>query len=162
MADTVTFTMTQVLTGAAAVAVLGGGLVAWTVGGMRDEMSALRKTVGDLQVSDKQTAVGVRDTENKLINELSHLRVAIAALSGKMDNISGSMTALSNRLDDFHRQLVARQTAASDPQAATTLVRALKDAGIGDKDVVFLSIDPLSFAPAMQKIPAMQQTPAPR
>src|SRR6202048_4876067 len=79
----------------AAVLVVGGGVLwavlAFTIGGMRDDVNAIRDSVGHLQTADRESinrAVGI---ELKLSEQVGSLKVDFATLSGKLDNVAGEL-----------------------------------------------------------------------
>src|SRR4051794_3800811 len=97
--------MKHVLSGVAALIVLGGAVLwavlAFTVGGIRDDVSAIRATNQSLQAADKEGAIRIRETENKLVEQMGSMRVSMADLSGKLGTVGVAMTGLSGRIDDL-------------------------------------------------------------
>jgi TolA-binding protein len=137
----VTFTMKQLL----GVIVIGGGVLwavlAFTITGMRDDVSAIRTSIQGLQTADKEGAVRIREGETKLIEQIGGLRTQITGLSGKLDSVTGTVSTLTAQIIDVQKRLAARQAAWDDPKStaafASYLTDAIKQQGV-DKTNVFL------------------------
>jgi hypothetical protein len=141
----VTFTMKQLLIGLGSIIVLGGGVLwtvlSFTIGGMRDDVSAIRTSIHGLQTSDKEGAVRIREGETKLIEQIGGLRTEITGLSGKLDSVNGTVSTLTAQIIDVQKRLAARQAAWEDPKSKAELANFLTDAikqGGVDKTNVFL------------------------
>jgi hypothetical protein len=146
----VTFTMKQLLTTIAAAIVLCG-VVLWTVlsftiGGMRDDVSAIRGSMHYLQTADRDGAIRIRDTEGKLAEQIGGLRTQLVGLSGKLETVNISISALSERLNDVQKQVASRQASLNDPKTAFAFVETIKKAGLEDSKIVFVPFD-ASFIP---------------
>jgi uncharacterized protein YoxC len=128
----IVLTMKQTLTGMATLVAAGGGVL-WavlnfTLGGVRDDVKVIRAQTEVLQIADKNSAVRIREGENKLIEQIDALRTEIAGLAGKLEGVNSSVSALSGQLQDVRKQLIARQSAWEDPKISATLARGLSDA----------------------------------
>lgn len=157
----IVLSMKQLLSAIAGLVLLGGGVLwtvlTFTVGGIRDDVSAIRASTQTLQVADKDGAVRVRETENRLADQISGLRVSIAELSGKLGIFSVSMNNLSGRVDDLQKQVVSRQSALRDPQATGRFIADLKKAGLSDEKIVFVPFGDSVLSPIFNT-----NTPSPR
>jgi hypothetical protein len=136
----VTMTVKQLGAGViATVLLIIGGLwavLSFTIGGLRDDVVNTRQSIQVLQVADKDGAIHVRDTEIKLIEQISGLRTDIAGFSGKLDSTNNAIAGLNRRMDDVQKQVAARQAAFNDPKSALSFVQTLKNAGLDDNKVV--------------------------
>lgn len=139
-------TMKTILAAVAAL-IVGGGAVLWTVlsftvGGMRDDVKSIRDATQTLQVADKDSAIRIRETENRLIEKMGGLNLSIADLSGKLGATSTTMASLSGRIDEIQKSVAKRQRAVWDwdtddsKAAAAIFVANLKKAGLSDDKVV--------------------------
>jgi septal ring factor EnvC (AmiA/AmiB activator) len=157
----VSFTMTQLLTAVVtAMILLCGGL--WTVltlttSGLRDDVSVIRQSTQGLQVADKDTAVRLREAELRLADQISGLRTEIASFVGRLEstntnvaNLNTNVASLSRRIEDFGKQLAARQAAFSDPKNISIFTDRLRDATAGAKDGTVVVVP---FEPAFQMVP---------
>lgn len=126
----VTLTMKQLLvTVGAGVGLLCAGLWAVltvTTGGLRDDVSVIRQAAQTLQVSDKETALRLRESENKLADQIAGLRTDLVAFSGRFDATNANVVALTRRMDDFQKQLASRQAALNDPSALSAFADKIK------------------------------------
>ena len=130
----VVITVGSLLVGLAAVLVVGGGVLwavlAFTIGGMRDDVKAIRDSVGHLQTADRESVNRAVGIELKLREQVGSLKVDFATLSGKLDNVASkldsvvtSVNGLSGRIDKFQMDAYY---AWNDPKRISELAQALK------------------------------------
>lgn len=127
----VTLTMKQIMWGIVAL-VCSGGAVLWavltfTIGGMRDDVKAIRAQTQTLQTADKDSAVRIREGENKLAEQIGALRTDIVGLSGKLDAVNSSVNTLSNQLQDVRKQVIAKYSSFDDPNFTTAFASRISD-----------------------------------
>jgi len=146
---TVTFTMGQLLASVLTLVLTGGavlwGVVSFTIGGVREDIGAIRQATQGLQVADKESAIRVRDTEGKLGDQLGAVRVEIAGLSGKLEATAAVMVQLNMRINEMQRLVTARQAALTDPRNAAQFASFLRSAAGDDQKIVIVPYDPLTF-----------------
>jgi prefoldin subunit 5 len=157
----VTFTMRQIYwvvgsLGAAAIAVLVGGIGVWTVGGVREDVKDIREHITRLQGGDSDNVRRIADVNVKLSeqiqglhSDLNNLHSDITGLgtqfkyfSDKLDTVNKSIAGLDNRIDKFDAQLASTQAAWSDPKAAATFVENLKKAGVESDRIIVVPLTP--------------------
>ena len=130
----VVITVGSLLVGLAAVLVVGGGVLwavlAFTIGGMRDDVKAIRDFMHSLQIADRESISRSLGTEVKLSEQVGSLKVDFATLSSKLDNVAGkldtvvtSVNGLSGRLEKFQME---SYHAWNDPKRISDLAQALK------------------------------------
>jgi septal ring factor EnvC (AmiA/AmiB activator) len=151
----VSVTMKQLLI---ATGVLLTGLTAlagFTFSGMKDDIGFMRKNYETLAASERESALKIRESENRLIDQLGQLRVSIerldgrfAGLDGKIDGLNKSIDSLTIRLNDTQKQLATRQVSIYDPKVAEAFIRRISLSLKTPEDrIVIVPIDPLSSAP---------------
>ena len=137
---------------ATVVALLAAGIGAfWAIAdfsnaSLREDVSAIRATLGTLQGSDKDNALNVKQSEVDFTRQLGALNVSLVQFGGKVDLLSAkfdavdkSMQLLSGQIDTVRRQLAAPRGTPFDPEA---LAAALKKAGYEGKVVVLVPYGP--------------------
>jgi len=141
-----------------------GGAVLWTVlsftiGGMREDVGAIRSSIAALQSSDKDAAIKMREAEARFTDQVGNLRTEIAGLGGKIDtfssrvqNLDTSVGKVAAQLQDVQKALLTRSANLSDPRNAQAIATALKQVGVDDAKVFVVPLD--GMGPAMGVAPS--------
>lgn len=108
--------------------------------GLRDDVSAIRSTIGSLQGSDKDNALNIKQAEIDFTKQVSSLNVTLVAFTtkvdafgAKIDTMSRSFDQLSEQMASVEKQLGSREGAAITPESIAT---ALRKAGYDGKSPV--------------------------
>lgn len=146
----VSLTMKQLLgTVVAAILLLCGGLwavLSITTGGLRDDVSSIRQSAQSLSAADKETAIRLRESENKLIEQIAGLRTDIATFSVRIESVNSNIAGMNRRMDEMQRQIASRAAALNDPKAFDTFIMRVKDAAgaqAGDNKLIVVPFEPL-------------------
>jgi hypothetical protein len=131
---------------------LGGvwGLNTYVIGGVRDDVGAIRQSVQGLQGADKDGLLRLRDAETRLGDQISGLRTDLASFRGEISGFRSEMSAygkLVGTLSDLQKQIEVRQASFDDPKAAASFVAALKGVGIDEGKIVIIPWGGAAFSP---------------
>lgn len=146
----VTITMGKLIAGIALLgATIAGvlwGVLSFTIGGVRDDVSAIRQSVIALQTADKEGIARSNEINIRLTEQIQGLRVDFVkyaerfdVLSGRIDGMNKSIDIFTGRLEKFQNELNSAQASWNDPKRISTLVEALKKEGL-DQKVIILQV----------------------
>jgi len=136
----VVITMKALLAGAATFIVVGAGvlwgILSFTVGGIKDDVSDIRSSIQRLNGADKDNVQRANEINIRLTDQIQGLRTDFVkyserfdALSTKLDGAAKSIDALGNRMDKFQAVLAYAETAWSDPKRINQIAETLKQSG---------------------------------
>jgi len=157
-ADTqVVITMKSLITGVIGFVILGGAVLwtvlSFTIGGVRDDVTAIRTSVQALQTADQESVKETNNVNVRLTDQIQGLRTDFVKYSERFDNLSRnlettnkSIYTLTNRLDGFRDQLQAIQSTWNDPKTISQITEAVRQANGG-------SVIILPFPSAPQPVP---------
>ena len=135
----VTLSMKQLLSGIAALILLSGGVLwavlAFTIGGMRDDLRTIRDSIVVLQKADRDTVIRGRDLEVELIKQVAGLRMDIATLRTDLDKAVG---VLKVSVEGLHKDFTVMQASWNDPGRVKSLIEELGKAGIDREKVIIV------------------------
>ena len=142
------------------VAGIVGTAVTGMLGTMKDDAAFTRQAVIALQAAERDTALKVRDTDVKLIEAVSQLRVTLdrldtglAASDTRMAGIDRHVAETANVLKDISGRLSdiakvqARAINWSDPRVVAAFVSRLEKEGADGSKIVIIPADGIVPAP---------------
>jgi hypothetical protein len=140
----VALTMRQLIGGLAALLV-GGGAVLWTVmaftvGGVRDDVSAIRNDVGELHKSATETPEKLRESQEALSKEISDLRVDLSNFHGDLKMVQATVDDLKTQVVDLKKSPTRKTEWEFTPQDAENVMRAAVKAGFDKSNVVVVPV----------------------
>lgn len=149
-ADTpVVITMKALLAGVVGFLLVGGAVLwavlTFTIGGVRDDVTAIRNSVSGLQTAVQTTDKGAIERSNeinsRLTDQIQGLRTDFVKYSERFDGLSRNLEAtnksifvLGTRIDKLQAQLAS----ASDPKQAQAFAEYLKK--YSGKDIAILPL----------------------
>jgi hypothetical protein len=137
--------ITAVISGCITLCLGFWAIAAFTVGGIREDVSAIRKDVGTLQSASVDSINRANDISAKLNDQIAGLRIDFTKLSDRLDGLSGKIDNLNTSITKFQSQLNVTYAAWRDPKFVQEFADNLKKAGIAGPVVI------VPFSPSESK-----------
>jgi len=139
----VAITMKQLI-GAIASLIVSGGVVLWavltfTVGGVRDDVSAIRADMGELHKSATETPEKLRDSQEALSKEIQDLRVDLSTFHGDLRVVQSTVDDLKTQVADLKKAPARKVDWQFTPEDTDKVIKAFDRAGF-DKGIVVVPV----------------------
>jgi hypothetical protein len=140
----VVITMKQ-LVGTVIALLAGGGAVGWavinfTIGGVRDDVSAIRGDMGKMQEFAMAEPPKINDAEAALTNEISTLRVDLERFRGDFRGVQVALTNLQTQVEDLKKQPARKVDWSFTPEDGSKLITEAAKAGIDSKNFIVVPL----------------------